>query len=338
MIKNQFAQFIIIFLGLTFSPYSIASEYGPVAAKETLWNIASRHRPNEAITTQQVMLAIRRANPDAFQANNINALKAGVMLRLPGVNEIRLMDTAQALKAAQSENSDWQSKQKTSTSNIAVSSYKQHYQASQRELTKLQKQLRREKNKVKALKADIHSLQSSSNKEVTLTPLTQKIASLKQLIEEKNVHIAQLENMKIVASETIKQQLANNEILFNKLKNIDPKHVMDLGASATSGSLELKSLGENNTAATTAPNFTPTEVDTHANLVSANTSNVSTWLILTALILISLFIFYVLWNMYIQYRLERRMRSDIAPSEETPNIEPAASDLSSDRKEPQLGT
>jgi FimV-like protein len=340
MIKNQFAQLTIILLGFIFSPISYASEYGPVAAKETLWSIASRHRPNNAVTTQQVMLAIRRANPNAFQANNINALRAGSILRLPSINEIRLMGTSQALEATKAENSHWKSQHVTTTSlqktsnsthNLTkqVSSYKQHYQASQRELAKLQKRLKREKNKVKILKADINSLkllgdaQGSQPRKEKNTVL--KITALEQVIKEKNEHIAQLENMKIVASETIKRQLANNEVLYNKLKSIDPQHVMDL--AATSGSLELKSLDESNATSTTVNSSSAEE-----------SNNVGTWLILLALVLVSLFIFYIVWNMYRQYRLGRRMRSQITPDDESQNEDQTTVILSSDRKEPQLGT
>ena len=333
-IKNQFAQLIIIFTTITlllFSYPSIAAEYGPVAVKETLWSIASRHRPSNAVTTQQVMLAIRRANPQAFQADNINTLKAGAMLRLPELNEIRLMGTSQALKAAHSENSAWNAK-----TTVQNTTYKQHYQASQRELAKLQQQLKREKQRVKVLKADIKALKSSekhravqSSSELDNLKLTQKITDLEQLIEAKNVHIGQLENMKVVASETIKRQLVNNEMLFNKLKTLDPQAVIN--TTATTGSLELKVLDENNTA-------NNTETTANASLAAKNDNNLGTWILLAVLLIISLFIVYVLRNMYIQYRLDRKMRSDIHPSEESQDTQQTTNSSISDRKVPQLGT
>lgn len=352
MIKNQFAQFLTILTIINivlFSTASYAAEYGPVAVKETLWSIASRHRPSNAVTTQQVMLAIRRANPDAFQANNINALKAGAILRLPSINEIRLMGTSQALIAAKIENSAWHSKQQTVqtqtsttpklTTATVSTSYKQHYQASQRELAKLQKQLKREKQRVKVLKADIKVLKFSetqtvlpSSSTVNTRQLNQKITDLEQLIEAKNVHIGQLENMKVVAAETIKRQLANNEMLFNKLKILDPQAVID--TRATTGSLELKALDDSTTS------VNPAEIVSNASLSTENSNNFNlvTWLILVVLIVISLFIAYVLWNMYIQYRLGRKMRSQINPNDEQQDTNQTVNNIVSDRKTPQLGT
>ena len=62
--------------------------YGPVRRNETLWSIASRVRPSSSISVQQMMLAILRANPEAFAMNNINALRAGVVLRIPASGEV----------------------------------------------------------------------------------------------------------------------------------------------------------------------------------------------------------------------------------------------------------
>ena len=62
-------------------------EYGMTGQGDTLWNIALRVRPNDSVSVQQTMLALQRANPDAFINNNINLLKAGYVLRIPDVRE-----------------------------------------------------------------------------------------------------------------------------------------------------------------------------------------------------------------------------------------------------------
>lgn len=64
-------------------------EYGVTGAGDTLWTIALNARPNKSVTVQQTMLALQRANPEAFINNNINLLKAGYVLRLPSAREIR---------------------------------------------------------------------------------------------------------------------------------------------------------------------------------------------------------------------------------------------------------
>lgn len=84
-----------------------ASEYGPVATGETLWEIASTTRPNEAVTVNQMMLALLRANPDAFYRDNVNALKRGAVLRIPGSEELLSNGAAEAAAEILSQNQTW---------------------------------------------------------------------------------------------------------------------------------------------------------------------------------------------------------------------------------------
>ncbi len=74
----------------------------------------------------------------------------------------------------------------------------------------------------------------------SLATLQSKIKHLQEIIQQKNVHIAQLENMKAIASETIKKQAEVNQILFNRLKAIAPDQV--LTKEASSGSLKLEGI------------------------------------------------------------------------------------------------
>lgn len=73
------------------------SEPGLTGKGDTLWAIASKVRPNRKISVQQTMLALQRANPEAFINNNINLLKAGYLLRVPGEKEIRGETSAEAV-------------------------------------------------------------------------------------------------------------------------------------------------------------------------------------------------------------------------------------------------
>lgn len=61
--------------------------YGPVAPGENLWRIANRVRP-DSVSPDQMMQALLKANPRAFLQPNIDTLMAGVMLRIPTVQEI----------------------------------------------------------------------------------------------------------------------------------------------------------------------------------------------------------------------------------------------------------
>lgn len=83
-------------------------EYGVTRRGDTLWSIASMVRPNERISVKQTMLALQRANPEAFISNNINLLKAGYVLRIPGESEIRAETSEEADVAVLSQNQEFE--------------------------------------------------------------------------------------------------------------------------------------------------------------------------------------------------------------------------------------
>jgi len=82
-------------------------EYGPVASGETLWVIAETVRPDPSLTIPQVMLALQQANPDAFIRNNINLLKAGVVLRVPSRDEMAGLAADEARASARAQAAEW---------------------------------------------------------------------------------------------------------------------------------------------------------------------------------------------------------------------------------------
>jgi len=84
------------------------SRYGPVAAGETLYGIAQRVTP-AGVTVNQMMIALLNANPDAFIDGNINALKKGVVLAVPGAGEARGISESDALAQVRSQSELWQS-------------------------------------------------------------------------------------------------------------------------------------------------------------------------------------------------------------------------------------
>ncbi|HHB92840.1 MAG TPA: hypothetical protein ENK59_06495 [Thioploca sp.] len=77
-------QTIILIILLTITSSTFAQTYGPTKAGDLLWNIAGKVRPNESITRYQAMLALLKANPQAFQIPcNLNTLKVGKILQIP---------------------------------------------------------------------------------------------------------------------------------------------------------------------------------------------------------------------------------------------------------------
>ena len=71
--------------------------YGPIVRGDTLWEIALRARSDRSLTVQQVMMALLRANPDAFFQENINALKAGAVLNIPDASVMAAVSRSEAV-------------------------------------------------------------------------------------------------------------------------------------------------------------------------------------------------------------------------------------------------
>ncbi|HHI77247.1 MAG TPA: hypothetical protein ENJ94_08755, partial [Gammaproteobacteria bacterium] len=81
-------------------------EYGPVASNETLWSIAKRLRPR-GVSMEQMMIALLRANPDAFIDGDINRLRRGQVLRVPSSDEILSISRAEAHRAYKEAQEQW---------------------------------------------------------------------------------------------------------------------------------------------------------------------------------------------------------------------------------------
>jgi len=92
----------------TAAPAGSADSYGPIRRNETLWTIASRTRPGNDITVDQMMHALLRENPRAFVNNNINRLKAGVTLKIPDRASITAITAGEAIAESRRQTQEWQ--------------------------------------------------------------------------------------------------------------------------------------------------------------------------------------------------------------------------------------
>ena len=84
-------------------------QYGPVAAGQTLWSIANSVRSDSALSVNQMMLAILRSNPEAFDQDNINRLKSGSVLRIPDHDEVSRLSPEQAAALVHEQAAAWRS-------------------------------------------------------------------------------------------------------------------------------------------------------------------------------------------------------------------------------------
>jgi FimV-like protein len=83
--------------------------YGPVRPGENLWGIAGKVYPSHPLTRDQAMLALLKANPQAFDVscNANSALKTGSLLQVPPVKEATALSPAEAQREFQRQVREW---------------------------------------------------------------------------------------------------------------------------------------------------------------------------------------------------------------------------------------
>jgi len=92
-----------------FSSANYVSSSYQVESNDTLWSISSRARPDRSVSIQQALVAIYRANPDAFADGNINNLLKGKVLNIPDANTMRNVPRRAALQDVVMQNRQWRS-------------------------------------------------------------------------------------------------------------------------------------------------------------------------------------------------------------------------------------
>lgn len=83
----------------------LAGEYS-VRRGDTLSQIAGRVQ-GEGFTLDQAMIALLRANPEAFIGGNVNRLKAGAVLAVPASEQVASVDAAQARQLVSNQVRQW---------------------------------------------------------------------------------------------------------------------------------------------------------------------------------------------------------------------------------------
>ena len=76
---------------------SLSGDEYEVRNNDTLWDIALRARPDGSVSVHQSMMALYRANPEAFINGNINRLRRGQVLRIPDASEMKSVGKTEAV-------------------------------------------------------------------------------------------------------------------------------------------------------------------------------------------------------------------------------------------------
>ena len=244
------------------------SSYGPVKNNDTLWDIASRSRPSYDISVPQMMAAIQAKNPHAFVGGDINILRQGVHLNIPLVPEVQQSAGKQASQASlEGEISQLRTQLKEEQArSTKLAEQLQQLQASQTAATanpstdqeqvaklqndlmvKLQTELADLREQLQAKDARIAELQAASVQVAALpnttadpqaaTPaqtqqadatMQAELTELKQLLEQRDTHIQNLQASLREASISIKRQYAESQELHAQLKKLDPGNTAEV--------------------------------------------------------------------------------------------------------------
>jgi len=88
------------------TPVQTGNTYGPVASGDTLSRIARQVSP-DSVNLNQMLVALYRANRDAFLEENMNLLKMGVILRIPAESEVVSVTTREASREVAVQKESW---------------------------------------------------------------------------------------------------------------------------------------------------------------------------------------------------------------------------------------
>lgn len=82
-------------------------EYGPTKRNDSLWKVADKTNTYDDVTRAQMMMAIFKANPNAFYKDNVNALEAGKTLKIPEKEVILSLSKEDAQLAFKAQADQW---------------------------------------------------------------------------------------------------------------------------------------------------------------------------------------------------------------------------------------
>ncbi|RAU17018.1 hypothetical protein DN062_15020 [Nitrincola tibetensis] len=88
---------------------------------DTLWVLANRFKADASISTDQMMLAIQRKNPQAFPTGNINMMSAGTVMSIPTAAEVSSLTSREASLEVARQNDLWRLRGRTTAPVESVS-------------------------------------------------------------------------------------------------------------------------------------------------------------------------------------------------------------------------
>lgn len=196
-----------------------------VKRSDTLWNVALKTRPGSDITVHQMMMALLKANPDAFTNQNVNGLKAGVTLQIPSRNEITAMSSSAARAAFAEQNEAWNNRNRQTAAAVTTTT--------QTEATEPEETLAATEIESESEQTATEATESPSSETSTETAGTESNDGRLQLVAPDDADTSEDDaSPNVAGNEDIKQlteqlTLAQETIEAQTQENIDFKERMD---------------------------------------------------------------------------------------------------------------
>jgi pilus assembly protein FimV len=93
-------------VGAGFAAEPVRTSDHVVKYGETLSELAQQYRPND-VSLDQMLVALYQANPQAFMGENMNRLKSGAVLKLPGAEATRAVPPVPARELIEAHSADF---------------------------------------------------------------------------------------------------------------------------------------------------------------------------------------------------------------------------------------
>ncbi|MDD4863280.1 MAG: hypothetical protein PHE38_04660 [Alishewanella agri] len=207
-------------------------QFGPLTASDTLWRIAEQVKPNDSVTTYQVMYALFMKNPGAFNEANFNHLRPGAILVLPDLREIRSVDAEQARRKAELDDQAWaertrreaearaRAREQTTKPNqvqqqtlTELNALKDNYQSSMQLIEGIARENEQLRGSLGRVQQELEGLKNQLAEDSELQQqLNQLLQQQQQILAEQEARRQAEEAARLAASENQLAQLLNNPL------------------------------------------------------------------------------------------------------------------------------
>ena len=207
-------------------------QFGPLTASDTLWRIAEQVKPNDSVTTYQVMYALFLKNPGAFNDANFNHLRPGAVLILPDLREIRSVDAEQARRKADLDDQAWaertrreaearaRAREQTTKPNqvqqqtlAELNALKDNYQSSMQLIEGIARENEQLRGSLGRVQQELEGLKNQLAEDSELQQqLNQLLQQQQQILAEQEARRQAEEAARLAASENQLAQLLNNPL------------------------------------------------------------------------------------------------------------------------------